>query len=88
MSCTNNEFTIPLSSRLMSNTAEALDGYTKLAAKNNWKVIKLNVGPGKNFFSGVHPDVLRVMLKSGIAELSARKCVVYYPLSSPTHTRS
>ena len=49
----------------MPDPAAALDHYTRLTVENKWKVVKVNVGPGMRFFSGVHPDALKVMLKSG-----------------------
>ena len=49
----------------MADPAAALDRYTRLTAENKWKVAKINVGPGMRFFMGVHPDALKVMLKSG-----------------------
>ena len=43
----------------------ALDWLCDLAVKNKWEVLKLNFGLGKSMLVGVHPDVMKVMLKSG-----------------------
>ena len=40
--------------------------YVKLAAEKKWRVTRINTGPGVNFFVGLHPDVLKLVLRAGI----------------------
>ena len=36
----------------------ALDWFTRMAAEKKWRATRVNAGPGKDFFLGLHPDVL------------------------------
>ena len=43
----------------------ALDRMTDMAFTNNWRTVKMNLAPGISQLTGVHPDVIRIMLRSG-----------------------
>ena len=51
---------------MLFDTGAMLDWLEAMAVEKKWKVTKLNVGPGKNWFTGLHPDALRVMMRSGM----------------------
>lgn len=42
-----------------------LDWYTEKAVVDKWKVMRVNLAPGNSNLLGLHPDVLRILFKSG-----------------------
>ena len=52
-------------SRIVADIGASLDWVYDLTMKNKWDVLKLNIGPGMYQFVGMHPDVMKVMLRSG-----------------------
>ena len=50
---------------MLTDMGAALDWFTRMASEEKWRVMRVNAGPGKDFFLGLHPDVLRVMMRSG-----------------------
>ena len=44
----------------------AMDYYCGVIMANKWKTIRMNIGPGRYNLIGSHPDVMKVMLKSGM----------------------
>ena len=48
---------------------EALDWVRQVALENNWKTLKIRVGPGVYFLVGNHPEAAQVILRSGIKYL-------------------
>ena len=54
---------------MLADMGAALDRFKDLTVEKKWKVMKVNTGPGKNFFVGLHPDALRIILRSGTLEI-------------------
>ena len=50
---------------MLSDMGASLDWFTDMALQKGWRVMKVNAGPGKNFFMGLHPDALKIMLRAG-----------------------
>ena len=44
---------------------KALDFYLALTVEKRWKAARVILGPGKSTFSGLHPDVIKALLKAG-----------------------
>ena len=49
---------------------EALDWVRQISLENNWKTLKIRIGPGVYFLVGSHPEAAQVMLRSGQEEFS------------------
>lgn len=52
--------------RMVADMGKVLDWFTEMAAEKKWKVMRVNLGPCKNLLVGLHPDALKVLLKSGL----------------------
>ena len=51
---------------MIADMGAALDWYYHLVTTNKWKVVRINMAPGMSQLVGTHPDVMKIMLKSGI----------------------
>ena len=56
--------------RFLSDMGEALDWVRQISLENNWKTLKIRIGPGVYFLVGSHPEAAQVMLRSGQEEFS------------------
>lgn len=50
---------------MVADMAKVLDWFVDVLLEKKWKVTRVILGPGKDIFVGMHPDVLRILLKSG-----------------------
>ena len=51
--------------RLVADMGKALDWMTEQATEKGYQVTRINQGPGKNFFIGLHPEMVKSMFKAG-----------------------
>lgn len=51
--------------RIVADMGASLDWFAKLATDKKWKVVKINIWPGKSILIGLHPDALKIMYKAG-----------------------
>ena len=51
--------------RMIKDMGKALDWYRTLSVEKHWRSTRVVFGPGKSTFVGLHPDVLKVLLKAG-----------------------
>ena len=50
---------------MLSDMGEALDWLRQLALDNEWKSMKIRIGPGVYIMICTHPDAAQTVLKSG-----------------------
>ena len=55
-----------IQTRLLNDMGQALDDFSELTIKYNSKVLKICYGPGMNQLITMHPDLSRIIFKSGI----------------------
>ena len=41
--------------------------YLKMATEKKCRLIRVNTGPGVNFFVGLHPDTFKLILRAGMS---------------------
>ena len=62
--------------RILEDVGQALDDYVELANKNSWKAMKVCYGPGMYQLVIFHPDLSRIVLKSGM-EPKLIACLIF-----------
>ena len=51
---------------MVKDMGKSLDWFLTLTVEKHWKTTRVVFGPGKSIMVGLHPDVLKVLLKAGI----------------------
>ncbi len=57
---------ILLHSRLVADLGAALDDQYQMTMANGWKSVRINLGPGMSQLVANHPDLMKIILKTGM----------------------